>query len=344
MPAPRPAPSTSFSRARLLTRAAGLGGLALFTGLIAYQGVRDVATVLASAGTGLVVITVFHLSTLVLHTIAWQRLLPPSPQRTLRMLLWARWIAESINDLLPVAQIGGNFVRAVLLKRAGIAGTIAGGSVIVDVTTNFFAQLLFTMLGLGLLLASVRGGAPTASVSVGIVIMGASALAFLIAQRRGMFAFLARRIERLSWTPEWGALSAGAATLDTIIDDLYRDRRAIAVATLWHLASWLIGAVEIWLALHFFDHPLPLLAVVMLEAVTEAVRSAAFAIPGALGVQEGGYVVAGAWLGLTPEVALAVSLAKRVREVVLGLPGLLAWQLQGAASLFGGSGGTKGES
>src|SRR6185369_15761806 len=141
-------------------------------------------------------------------------------------------------------------------------------------------------------------------------------------------AFLARRIEQLSWTPEWRTLSAGAASLDSVIDGMYRDRRAILVATIWHFTSWLAGGVEIWIALHFLGHPLPLLEVVMMEALTEAVRSAAFAVPGALGVQEGSYLVVGAWLGLAPEVALAVSLAKRVREVVMGLPGLVAWQLQ----------------
>jgi putative membrane protein len=333
--------TSSLARARRMSRVAGLGGLALFTGLIAYQGARDVAAILASAGVGLAIITIFHLSTLAAHTVAWQRLLP-TPPPTLRLLFWARWIAESINDLLPVAQIGGNFVRAVLVQRAGVAGTVAGASVIVDVTTNFFAQLLFTMLGLGLLLVHVRGGAPVASVGAGIAIMGASAVAFLIAQRRGMFAFLARRIEQLSWTPQWATLSAGAATLDTVIDGMYRDRRAIVVATIWHFLSWLAGGVEIWLALQFLGHPLPLLAVVMMEALTEAVRSAAFAVPGALGVQEGGYLIVGAWLGLAPDVALAVSLAKRVREVVIGIPGLMAWQLQGAASLWGERGGKEG--
>jgi putative membrane protein len=276
----------------------------------------------------LVVITVFHLSTLVAHTVAWQRLLPAGP---LGQLLWARWIAESINDLLPVAQIGGNLVRAVLVSRSGVAGSIAGASVIVDVTTNLFAQIVFTALGLALLLGGVRAGAAIASVGWGVAFMGAGALGFLIAQRRGMFAFLARRIERLSWSSEWTTLTAGATTLDRGIDDLYRDRHAIASATIWHLASWLIGAIEIWLVLRFFGHPLPLLAVVMMEAVTEAVRSAVFIVPGALGVQEGGYLVVGTWLGLGPDVALAVSLVKRVREVVLGVPGLLAWQLQSVA-------------
>jgi uncharacterized membrane protein YbhN (UPF0104 family) len=146
----------------------------------------------------------------------------------------------------------------------------------------------------------------------------------------------------LSWTPQWQALSAGAATLDRVIDGMYRDRQAIAAATAWHFASWLAGGVEIWLALHFLGHPLPLLSVVMMEALTEAVRTAAFAVPGALGVQEGGYLVAGSWLGLAPDVALAVSLAKRVREVIIGIPGLMVWQLQGAASLWGNRGGKEG--
>jgi len=32
-------------------------------------------------------------------------------------------------------------------------------------------------------------------------------------------------------------------------------------------------------------------------------------------------------LGIGPETALALSLAKRVRELLLGIPGLIAWQL-----------------
>jgi hypothetical protein len=57
------------------------------------------------------------------------------------------------------------------------------------------------------------------------------------------------------------------------------------------------------------------------------VRAGAFAVPGALGVQEGGYVMLGRVVGIGPEIALALSLAKRVRELVLGIPGLIAWQL-----------------
>jgi uncharacterized membrane protein YbhN (UPF0104 family) len=65
---------------------------------------------------------------------------------------------------------------------------------------------------------------------------------------------------------------------------------------------------------------------VAIESVGQAVRAAAFAMPGGLGVQDGGLVAVCALLGVPPEVALALALVKRIAELVLGVPGLLAWQ------------------
>ncbi len=49
-------------------------------------------------------------------------------------------------------------------------------------------------------------------------------------------------------------------------------------------------------------------------------------MPGGLGIQEGGLVLIGSQLGLTPELALALSLAKRARELLVGVPCLIVWQ------------------
>jgi hypothetical protein len=49
-------------------------------------------------------------------------------------------------------------------------------------------------------------------------------------------------------------------------------------------------------------------------------------VPSALGVQEAGLIGVGLLLGLGSDVALALSLAKRMREVLFGLPSLLARQ------------------
>jgi len=66
--------------------------------------------------------------------------------------------------------------------------------------------------------------------------------------------------------------------------------------------------------------------VIALESLIFALRGAAFVVPGAIGVQEAGYVLLGPLLGLDPQAAVALSLIKRARDVVIGLPSLVAWQ------------------
>jgi len=68
----------------------------------------------------------------------------------------------------------------------------------------------------------------------------------------------------------------------------------------------------------------------------QAVRHLAFIVPGALGVQEAGLIIFGHSLGIDAQLALAISMSKRLRELLCGLPSLLSWQwvegrrLQGA--------------
>ena len=133
----------------------------------------------------------------------------------------------------------------------------------------------------------------------------------------------------------WSALSANAAALDGAIRGFYADRRRLGTSGVWHVLSWLLGAGEIWLALRFLGHPVGLATAVVIESLGEALRTAAFTVPGALGVQEGGFLVLGRLFGFTPDVALALSLAKRVRELALGVPGLVAWQLPRVSTLVG---------
>jgi uncharacterized membrane protein YbhN (UPF0104 family) len=89
----------------------------------------------------------------------------------------------------------------------------------------------------------------------------------------------------------------------------------------------MLGSIEVWLVLHLMGQPVGLSEALILESLGHAIRSAVFVVPGALGFQEGGYMVLGALFGLPPQVGLALSLAKRVRELLLGIPALVLWQL-----------------
>jgi putative membrane protein len=306
-------------------------GLALFIGLITYTGIGEVGRALAVAGGGLVVVALFHLLPIALDALGWRCVLPPHERPPVRTFVFARWIGFSVNSLLPVMQVGGNVVRARLLARHGVAGVRAAASVVVDVTTLVFSQVLFALVGLGLLVARLGAETPAAPVAAGIFIMALLVLGFYVVQQRGLFAGLTRGLERIVRVGDW--LTASAEAIDRAVHALYGRRRAMAAATGWHLLSWIVGGGEVWLTLYLLGHPVSLVTALLVESLGHAVRSAAFAVPGALGVQEAGYLVLGRVVDLGPEISLALSLAQRVRDLILGLPGLVVWWLDGAVAV-----------
>jgi uncharacterized membrane protein YbhN (UPF0104 family) len=122
------------------------------------------------------------------------------------------------------------------------------------------------------------------------------------------------------------AVSRGTASLDQEIRASLHRRRGLLVAGSLQLAAFFSGALEIWFALRLFEHPIGMDAALMLESMTQAVRHIAFVIPGGLGVQEAGLILFGHIVGIDSEMALAVAMVKRVREVLWGVPFLLSWQ------------------
>jgi putative membrane protein len=313
-----------------VVRVGAIAGLALFVALVVDHGVREIARRLAFAGTGLLWLPVLHLVPLAASALGWRAVLGPTTDLPRRTFLRARWIAESINQLLPALQLGGNLVRAQIIARSGVPGPLAGASLVVDITLHLLAQLVFALLGLGLLLLHLGGRRLAGPVIVGLVVTASIVAAFYAVQRRGVFGTLARMLARMVRSQDWRSLSSSAEAMDTWIGRLYGNRRAIRVSLVWHVLSWVLGASEIWLALRLLRHPVPLATAVVLESLGEAIRTAAFAIPGALGVQEGGFVLLGNVYGFGPELSIALSLTKRVRELCLGIPGLIVWQLEAA--------------
>jgi hypothetical protein len=67
--------------------------------------------------------------------------------------------------------------------------------------------------------------------------------------------------------------------------------------------------------------------VLAMESLIYLLRSAAFFVPGAIGVMEGGYVLLGPMLGLPAEIALSVALIKRGRDLAIGMAAICAWQV-----------------
>ncbi len=315
---------------RILRSRAAYGGLAvgvaLFAAVIAWQGMDDVAAALRRAGWGMIAIALLHLPPLWADAMGWRRLVPPDQRPRWRTIIRARWIGESINDLLPVLQVGGNVVKASLLVDCGVRVGTAGASVVVDVTLVVLTQIIFTLFGLSLLAPHLGRGRPLVVVLVGAAIMVILLGGFYAAQRRGFFGLLVRASRRILGGSEWIPVSDGATTIDAEVLRLYGERRGLMASGCWHMLAWIVGVGEVWLALRLLGQPVDVRIALLFESLGQAIRTGAFAVPGALGIQEGGYVLVGGALGIEPGVALGLSLARRLRELLLGLPGLASWQ------------------
>jgi putative membrane protein len=309
-------------------------GLALFAAVIAWQGIDDVSAALRQAGWGILAVALLHLPQVWADAMGWRSLIPAEQQPPRRTMIWARWIGESINDLLPVLQMGGNVVKAWLLADRGVGVGPAGASVVVDVTLVVLTQILFTLFGVSLLVPSLGLGRALLVVLVGAGIMTILLAGFYAVQRRGLFGLLVRMSRRILGGPGWAAFSDGATTMDGDVLRLYGERRVVLASGCWHMLAWFVGVAEVWLALYLLGHPVDVQTALLFESLGQAIRTGAFAVPGALGVQEGGYVLVGGALGIEPGVALGLSLVRRVRELLLGVPGLASWQASAVRRAF----------
>jgi putative membrane protein len=313
----------------------GLAGAALFTFLLIRQGAPQVGKAFAAAGWAITAVVAFHFAVPVfLDTLAWWVLFPKSDRLPLRKLFWMRWIGESVSTLVPSAAVGGDIVRARLAAINGAPLPVAAGSVLVDLTLGVFIQAGFTVLGLALL-ASVTGERNFVRPTLVGTLIGIVGIAgFYFVQRRGMFRFLARVVARLANSPEWQSLVHGGEKLDRAIRTLYARRRAVMICCIWTIFSLVAGSGEIWIALWALNLHATFVNALILQSMVLTIRSAAFAVPSGLGVQEGGYLFVGNLLGIPGDAAFALSLIARVRELGLGIPGLISWQLIEARRLW----------
>jgi putative membrane protein len=305
----------------------GLVGAALFTALLVRQGVMSVGGAVTTAGWGIAAVAAFHLVPIFLDALAWGVLLPRAGRPPWKSLFWMRWIGESISNLVPSATVGGDIVRARLVAIQGVPLSTAAASIIVDITLGVVTQIVFTLLGL-ILLIDVTGRTNFVRPTLFGTLIGLVAVAgFYFAQRKGMFRFVGTIITRLVNSPEWSSLVEGGETLDQTVRALYGRRRGVLACCAWTIVSLVASSGEIWIALHALGLPATFVKAIILQSMAMTIRSVAFPVPGALGVQEGGYLVVGNLLGIPGEAAFAISLITRFRDLTLGIPGLVTWQL-----------------
>ncbi len=295
-------------------------GVALLALLLATHGVGAVREIVLQVGWQAILVVAAHLPVTLLATIGWQVLLPPDRRPPLSFLFRLRLIKEAVNALLPVAQVGGDVVRAKLSVRDGLTPAEATASCVVDVLTGMVGLVLFVLTSLLVAMATLHDPRLAQAGLALIILVAAIALSLFVAHKAGA----GRRLGQFS--QRWTAVASRVGELGEAFRGIGRQRANLFASWAWHMAAWIGGAFETYVSMWALGLNPTLLQALIVEGLAQTAKVVGFAIPGALGVQEGGYLLLGGALGLTPDQALALSLLRRLRELTLGGIGLILWR------------------
>ena len=301
-------------------------GLAVVTGLIAWQGATEIADLLIASGWALLWVPVIWIPSVLMNARGWQLLFAPGYGPTYWQAFYAQWMGRAVNNLLPVADIGGEVVKARTLILWGIDAAHASASAVVDKTIQALTIVLWGVAGTALLIYLALDDELAITALIGVAVVGAGIAGFVIVQQAGMFGFMARSAHKIAKSDFFGDLIETAGDVDRAVRELYRMRGRVAVAALWRLLGLVSQTGEVWLAAYLLGYPITIVEALLLKSLSNTLSDFAFVVPNSYGVQEGAFIVLGGLIGLSPEVSLAISLAIRIRELLIDVPGLVLWQ------------------
>ncbi len=311
---------------RVAAYVGGAAGIALLVGLVLHADAALLLHSLRAAGWDIFWLIPYRGVFFLLYAAAWLILLhpvDPHDQARLGFVFWVTIVREAIDRLLPVASVGGAVLAVRLVCWRGLHAAAVSASVVVEIMLTLIASYVFAAMGLLLLLQAGAGRVDRHLVLAFLLTLPVPILTALLLR----YGSVAGRMQKLLRPLLAGTLTpVGAAAFDAELRSSLARRRRLGVAGALQLLALISGSFEIWWALKLFGHPIDAGAAIALESMTLTVRHLAFVVPAGLGVQEAGLVIFGHALGLDSELALAVSMAKRLRELVWGLPSLISWQ------------------
>jgi putative membrane protein len=265
-------------------------------------------------------IVAFQLGLAALMGVAWALLGRGRPDSPMGRYVWGRLVRDASGQALPFSQVGAILLGGRALSLEGVAGGFATASTVTDLAVEFTSQLAFVALGAALL-AILRPhnplGRPVLLVIGALVLMS---IGLVLAQSHGA-PFIERMLRRVLKRDD----GAGGPPVAEAFGEIRARPASAVVAWALHFMGWLLGGVQTWITLLFLDVHATLGGALVIDSLTAGAKAVGFIIPGSLGVQEGALVLLGHIFGVASPAALALSLARRGRDLVIALPVLGIW-------------------
>jgi uncharacterized protein (TIRG00374 family) len=307
-------------------------GLAALVGIVLHIGLDPISHTLSQLGFlhfGIILLPMIVVYGL--EALGWRLTLGSHARKVGFMRVFAiRMAGETVNVTTPTAYVGGEPLKAYLLKRYGVPMVDGLASVITAKTTMTLAQVLFILLGLALAFWIIGHSGHywvAMLVSLGVLAFGVGL--FVLLQRHGIgmgllgmvrgcgirLAFLEKREPQLQ-------------EMDGIIRGFYSQHRQTFYAALAiFFLAWLTETLEVYAILYYLGVSIDVWTSLSIAALTVFIKGGTFFIPGSLGAQEGGYTLLLMSFGYSEVTGITFALIRRLREILWILLGLVCLML-----------------
>ena len=268
----------------------------------------------------LVLVCLPYAAIMAVDTLGWRFAFPRDPAPFHR-LYGARLAGEALNLVTALGSMGGEAVKAWLIRR-DVTYEESVPSVVIAKTTLTIAQALFLVIGIALAWTTLATNSSVIAAMLWLLVVEVAAVGGFVGVQ--IVGIVGRAGRLLEW---FGVVTRAdyAQRLDAALRDYYRrDWRRLTLSTTFHLAGWLLGAVEAFVILVFLGIPADLVTATVIEALGAGVRFATFLVPASLGAFESANAAAFEAMGLGAGAGLAFSFVRRGRQVVWIAIGLLA--------------------
>jgi uncharacterized protein (TIRG00374 family) len=303
-------------------------GVALLAVLIYQSGPHRLASDLELVGRGLILIIALEFVVDGFHTVAWWFTFPPEVRGgSYWTLYFVRLAGTALNQTLPAASIGGEPAKVFLLEPrfpvATAIATVMTSSLIFSLTKALF-------IAFGMAFTWQRVQLPhefVIAVVIGFVATIASVLMFMFLLLRGFASAAKNTIARFPIPESWiEFIERMAPVIDEEISAFHRTRPGdVLLAAVSHLPAFFFGVVQVWLLLGWLGLPRNFGTSLAIESFSMLLGFVMFAVPGAIGVKEGGMVMVFAVLGLPAAAGLATGIAFRITSILNAAAGLLTF-------------------
>lgn len=237
-------------------------------------------------------------------------------------LLAIRTAGEVVNMTTPTAYLGGEPLKAYLLKQHNVPIADGAASVVIAKTTMTIAEVFFILVGIALgfwiLGVGSSGGQSVAAGLVSVGLLVCSIAGFVYIQRRGLFASILGLVRKLGLKIKFlEAQEEHLRSIDQTIQNYYNHHQRAFYASIGvYFFGWMAESLEVFMIIHYLGGPTSFLSAMSIGALAVFIKGGTFFIPGSLGAQDGGNVLLLKAFGYTDITGITFALLRRFRELV----------------------------